>query len=195
MFDLPGTPSFPVYGLDDGFAGYRWLVIWNDAQLLYMVSLGHGHPEPVQRGDHQERSDWLTVSTYLKTPRREVNDGPPVAVGPTGYQDALFGGLVELAERVPPNARRGPEWVSEQINRVDRGGADERDAPAHHGPGWVDAVTVVGGQRCASVSLRLDGWWTTLVDLPSVAITITGPDSMSDLVSVVDVRTRLTEYH
>jgi hypothetical protein len=195
MFDLPGLPPFPVYGLDSRYDGYRWLVTWNDREILYTVSLGHGHPRNDRARDTMRRADWLTVSTYLKTSLREINDGVLIAKGPTGYEDAMVGALLGIGERVFNDRADAANWVTDEINLAEWRSADQRDSPERHGPEWVVDTTDVDGRRYASSSRRLNGWWATLVDLPTVAVAITGPDRMSKLgASIVDVRDRLADY-
>lgn len=194
-FDLPAFPPFPVYGLDRPFDGYRWLVTWNDHEVLYTVSLGHGHPREARADGTMRRADWLTVSTYLKTAVREINDGVLIAKGPTGYEDAMVGALWGIGERVFSSGADAGKWVADEANLVEWGSADQRDAPQSHGPEWVVETMEVDGRRHASFSRRLSGWWATLVDLPTVAVAITGPDSMSSFgTSIVVVRDRLADY-
>jgi hypothetical protein len=195
MFDLPEVPPFPVYGLHSRFDGYRWLVTWNDHEVLYTVSLGHGHPGDARTDGPTRRADWLTVSTYLKTAIREINQGALIAKGPTGYEDAMFGALQAIGERVFSSGADAANWLTDEVNLVEWGSADPRDAPESHGSEWAAATTDVDGRRHASFSRRLNGWWATLVDLPTVAVAITGPDSMSEFgTSIVDVRDRLADY-
>lgn len=196
MFDLPSVPRFPVYGLDPRFDGYRWLVTWNERDFLYTVSLGHGQPGGGRDDGTMRRAGWLTVSTYLKTPLRQINDGALIAKGPTGYADAMFGALHGIGEAVFPRGADAANWVADEINLVDWGSADQRDAPKSHGPKWDVDTTEVDARLHPSFSRRLNGWWATLVDLATVAVAITGPDSSSDVgASIVDVRDRLADYN
>ncbi len=183
MFDLPGVPPFPVFGLGPQFTGYRWLVMWNDRTELYTVSLGHDHPK---------QGSWVTVSTVLKSPKRVVDGFGPR--GPTGYDTALFGALLDLGAHTLPSSEAG-RWSTDQYNQADWGSVDAQHRPPDLGGGWVDGTTVVDGQTRESSTRHLHQRWVTLIDLPTVAISITGPSALADLAtSIVDMRESLDAY-
>lgn len=176
MFDLPGTPPFPVFGLDSSFDGYRWLVLWNDRTHLHVVTLGHGAVKLKQ---------YVDVTTVLKAPRRRLD--ADATVGPSGYEGALWGALAKLND--------DSQWVTEQRNSADWADADPTGPPVDHGPGWVSAAVQVEGQERQGVTRSQEGRTAWLVDLAMVAIEVTGPSRLlPERLSLVDVSSNLDRY-
>lgn len=163
MYPLPGKPSFPVFGLGPQFDGFRWLIIWNDRQTLYTVTLGHGHPDS---------GSWIAVSTYLKTPKRQLSED--VATGPTGLNDAFFDAVTRLGEIGLADDERAKNALLESELAY-----PDLDETATLGPEWSAQESVVDEETRQSKTRRVGGAWATLIDLPTVAIAVTGPDSMA----------------
>ena len=173
MFDLPETPSFPVYGLGDQFDGYRWLVVWNDRARLWTVTLGHGQPTA---------NEVVFVSTFLKTP------GLPTG-GPTGYEDALAHAIHSLGNE------RGPRWAANQLNAVAWHGDDTSRAPRSLGPEWTSNEVIVDSAPVAAACLRAGHQFAMLIDLTLVVVAVTGPNDLMVIASSLnDMATRLSDY-
>jgi hypothetical protein len=184
MADLPARPQFPVYGLGPQFGGFRWLIMWNSPQRFYTVALGHGHPEP---------GPWLAVTTYLKSAEGRIDDER--SSGPTGYQDALFEVLINLGEQARATGTSTGQWVTDGLNQTEWGSEDRRNRPADLGLQWSTSEVVIDGQTYDAHTRHVNDRWATLVDLSTVAIAITGPDSMSDVATpLVNLGDTLESY-
>lgn len=181
MFSLPETPRFPVFGLGPQFAGFRWLTSWNDRQRLYTVTLGHGHPDS---------GTWVSVATYAKTPQRLISED--AATGPTGFTDALLDAVVRLGEL----GLAGDEAARNALIESELHGDETRGADTGTlGPEWTTDECTVDDHTHPALTRRLNGAWATLIDLPEVSISISGPDCLRAVSSpLADMSDRLDSY-
>lgn len=181
MFPLPEKPPFPVFGLGSQFEGFRWLIIWNDRQNLYTVTLGHGHPES---------GSWVSVSTVWKTPRRQISD--VFATGPAGFNHAFVEAVMRLGEIGLADDRHGQIALLEsELKHAEVSAADAGTL----GPQWTVDECAVDDHVRQAMTRGLNGAWATLIDMSTVSIAISGPDSMRALASpIVDVSGSLDAY-
>jgi hypothetical protein len=165
MRPLPEQPSFPVYGLDEQFHGFRWLTIWNSPRALYLVDLGHGRPED---------GPWISVQTVAKTPYLALT--PDSSIGPTGLHDAVTHAAIRLAELSSPYPPKVKRLLDDELARFDYDPTDNRLTLLD---GWsADEVSIDGIVHRAD-SRRVDAAWATVVNLPGVAVAVTGPMSIA----------------
>ncbi len=179
MRPLPEVPSFPVYGLDAHFDGFRWLTIWQSPRAPYLVDLGHGRPED---------GPWISVQTVAKTPYVALT--PDSGLGPTGLCDAVTHAATRLAELSSRDRGEVRQLLSDECANFDY---DPSGAGVTFRGGWLaDEVSIDGVSQPASVR-RLDAAWAVVVDRPDVAVAITGPAPMPQ-VQLADVSERIDEY-
>jgi hypothetical protein len=111
-----GDVDFPIYGLDGGWSGRRWLsVVCAGADgLVEYVSLGHGD-EPNRRPDEASPRRFVTVVTVPRRERRRSPDGAIIeATSRTGV--ASIAGVALLADSWPwqiDRELRG-DWMRQQ---------------------------------------------------------------------------------
>jgi hypothetical protein len=164
MRPVPEAPSFPVYGVDDQFQGLRWLTIWQSPRRLYLVDLGHGRPEDGR---------WISVQTVAKSPY--IATTRDSGSGPTGLHDVATHAAIRLAELSSSDRT--------EVSRL----MDTEYALLEYDP-TLDRLNLLDGWEAAEVTIdgvghecrvrRLDDAWAILVDLPDVAIVVTGPGSL-----------------
>ena len=182
MYSLPAVPGFPVYGLPPAFTGMRWLVVWQNRSQLYEVTLGHGEPPSPPS---PQVSSWIGVTTCLKAKR--VPSAPGVFAGPVGLEEAAIHALMRMADLTWPG---GHEAQSAEIANVDAGA--DKIAPF---AGWTDGTVRVDGVECEARRRDTERAWAVVVDLPRVAVGMSGPRASDAFTAeLVDVTQRLDDY-
>ncbi len=114
--DRYADANFPVYGLDGGWSGRRWLgtVCTGPDGAVEYVSLGHGD-EPNRRPDDPTPRRFVTVITVPRRPQRRSSDGAIIeATSRTGA--ASIAGVGLLADSWPWQLNRDlrSDWLRQQ---------------------------------------------------------------------------------
>jgi hypothetical protein len=156
MAALPNEPSFPVYGLGDGFEGLRWLAIWQDVSRLWSITLGHNRPED---------GPWISVETVHKTPR--IMTSSDRGSGPTGFGDAALAAMIRLVETSALNAVERTAALRDASRRL--------SAEAFRLAGWDEVDVNLDGARVPAQFVSWPTSWAVLIDLPTVTIAASEP--------------------
>jgi len=184
---LGGTlpPEFPVFGLSDRFAGFRWLMLWQRADGLHSgnvteVWLAHGHPD---------QGRFVVVQTVLKQPERQL--GPFGGRGSVGLEHVASGVILNAVSLAAghDSERARPMFDQEQrlIQRTEDGGAVLTDWGSE--PVLIDGVPHQGRVRRVAWSQAI------VIDLPTLVLGAWGPtESPETAWEFADVSARLGDY-
>lgn len=183
MRPLPLRPGFPVYGLSDAFAGFRWLLLWQRSDgpwegHLTDVELGHGHPDD---------GPLIIVSTILKQPERVLADGG--SIGPVGIEDAAAGAVWTAIEQMALSQDQSRALLESELSAL------HEDSGEHAFAGWLDATVSIDGVSHAARERNLGRSRAIIVEFPTLMITLAGPAaSLLGECKIADVSECLNNY-
>jgi hypothetical protein len=145
--------------------GERWLGSWASSTLLWQVTLCFRNVD---------NSSFISVGTYRKLPKQRITRS--AAIGPTGRADAFLAARLQLQ-------------ASEELIDPSRG-ADLCNV----NPQWESVQVTVDLEKTSAVLGQTESKWAMVVDLPTVAIAISGPLPRDADIQLETVNNELADY-
>ena len=172
---------FSVYGLGPAYLGERNLVMWNQPDYLWTVTLAH-------EADPPGRS--ILVGTIRKEPNPKslANTYP---TEPVGIESAALSGVIMAVDSsshgLTPAQRE--QLIDDEIGLIDID--DGADALRH----WDDTEILIDGLARPSYTREVASTVLVAVDLAEVVVSVAAPSDfdMSQL-DLRDVRDHLADY-
>lgn len=170
---LPTPVPFAVYGLPGDGDGPRNLVLWNQPDWLWTVTLAHG-----------DEGDAVLVTTIRREPR------PPAAGEewerlPNDLEVAALDAVTSAVERAGPRRAARAELLDAELDRIDVTGAGVVLE------GWDATVLRVDTAPVAASTRVVANTRIVVLDLPAVVVAVEAPHDRTAPVDLVDVRGRL----